>query len=203
MPPREHVADGDPGRAELGGQVPREPCARRGDGDDRGWLPVGEVGAQLRLGRRGPARQPEVERLEVLRGRAPVVDIARGLPVGRGLDEVAPPPIIEPGTPVSACQRMPNLRSGISSTWSARASRSRAKAACQPAGSGLTSVTGTGRGIRGRMASTATVVASSPISRGRPTRTPSRRARSRAKASRAPAAPSARMDEPVWEQIGQ
>ena len=85
-PPREHVADNDGRRAELRGQVASESCVAGGDGDDRRRVPVREIRAQLRPGRRGPARQPEVERLQVFRGRTPLVDIARGPSVGRGLD---------------------------------------------------------------------------------------------------------------------
>ena len=116
---------------------------------------------------------------------------------------VAPPPTIEPGTPVSACQRRPSLRSGITSTRSPAASRSPAKAACQPAGSGVTSATGTGRGIRGRMASTATAVASSPISRRRPTRDRQSVRPVQGEREQGPGRPVREDRQPVREQVGQ
>ncbi|HJY01299.1 MAG TPA: hypothetical protein VJ351_10845, partial [Streptosporangiaceae bacterium] len=88
-PPREHVTDLDRRRAELGGQVTRESRVRGGDSDDGGRMPVREIGAYLCPRGRAPARQPDVKRLEVLRGRAPVVDVTRSLPAPVGIDERA------------------------------------------------------------------------------------------------------------------
>ena len=108
--------------------------------------------------------------------------------------------------PVSACQPIPYLSSGMTSTWASEASCSLAKASCQPAGVWPTLAAGSGKGTSGRMAKTTTPAATYPPSpQARPrTVTPdgedgdesevSPRARSKANASRAATAPSARME---------
>src|SRR5580693_9692124 len=63
------------------------------------------------------------------------------------------PPITEPGTPVSACQRITvGGETGTTSTRASLASRSRAKACCQPAGVGVTADACRGSGMMGTTA---------------------------------------------------
>jgi len=91
------------------------------------------------------------------------------------------------------------------STRASDASPSSAKAACQPAGAWPTAWAGNGRGIRGSTASTATMVASAPISGPRLVRAASSRARSSANASKAATSPSARIaNRPgsTWARTG-
>src|SRR5580693_392804 len=105
------------------------------------------------------------------------------------------PPMIEPGSPVSACQRsaavIVAVGTGTTNTLAFCGRCNAAKVADQPAGSGIGLAAGSGSGSSGRQATTATAVATAPAQRA-----PADHAfaRSSENASSAAAAPSATID---------
>src|ERR1700721_3143157 len=64
------------------------------------------------------------------------------------------PPTNEPGSPVSACQRIGSVKVdigiGTTSTWAEAGSRSEVNTADQPGGSGVAAAAGSGLGTIGR-----------------------------------------------------
>src|ERR1700733_1979762 len=110
------------------------------------------------------------------------------------------PPMIEPGSPVSACQRsaavIVAVGTGTTNTLAFCGRCNAAKVADQPAGSGIGLAAGRGSGSSGRQATTATAVATAPAHRAAALRAPADHAlaRSSENASSAAAAPSATID---------